>query len=115
MYTIYPLECQLLCGVRVVRARPWRSAVRSDDTENRTIGTCDHDEGTSDDDKDGPANLEPPLVVALTRASSGVVIEPHQSHGLEGHEGSQQRSNEGDETIEHWDTTANQVRDDGNT
>ena len=43
-----------------------------------------------------------------------VVVQPHEAHRLEHHQSGKDGTDKRDEAIEHWDTGADQVSDNGN-
>jgi hypothetical protein len=91
--------------VRVIRARPRLGAailgVRVHDTDNRTISSTNEEESASHNDEDGPCDHTLPAPVAV--GSVPVVVQPHAAHGLEAHEGTQQRTDERDKAAEDRD------------
>lgn len=109
--------CSLsLNRVGVIRASPSSRAVAGlediDQTEHGAVGASDHEESADDDDEAGPADHElPPHGTAVGRVP--VVVEPHGSHGLETHEGTEDGAHERDEAAEGGDAAGDAVGDDG--
>lgn len=72
--------------------------VRVHDAHDGAVGAADEEEGTGDNDKDGPRDHGLPLPVAV--AAAPVVVQPHATHGLEAHERTQQGTDQTDEATE---------------
>ena len=112
---LLPKPLSSLNRVGVVHASPRGRAVAGlediDQTEHGAVGAGNHEECADDDDEAGPADHElPPEGAAV--GTVPVVVEPHGSHGLETHEGTEDGAHEGDETTEGGDTAGNAVGDD---
>ena len=104
--------------VGVVHASPRGRAVAGlediNQTEHGAVGAGDHEECADDDDEAGPADHElPPQSAAV--GCVPVVVEPHGSHGLETHEGTENGSHEGDEATESGDAGCDAVGDECNS
>lgn len=101
--------------VGVVGAGPgWRATSLLhgvDNANNRTVRSTNHQKGTRDNDEDAVGNHQVPSKGSLT-ATTPVVIEPHATHGLEGHQGSEKSADERHETSEDGNATGDEVGDD---
>lgn len=79
--------------VRVVRAGPRGRTpgliVRVDNSNNRPIGAGNGQETPRDNNKDTPADHEHPPGRFLGLALAPVIVQPHEAHWLEAHEGAE--------------------------
>lgn len=81
--------------------------VRVHDAHDGAVGAADKEEGTGDNDEDGPRDHGLPLPVAV--AAAPVVVQPHAAHGLEAHERTQQGTDQTDEATEDGDRRGDDV------
>lgn len=106
------------CLNRIVGARPGSRAssgsVALDNGNNRPVGSCNHQEATSQDDKDTPTDHEDPLgCTTAILTLMPVVIKPHTTHWLEAHGGSEQGADERDKIAENGNGAGDYICDDG--
>lgn len=114
IYMIVTMHLPNLRRVGVVSATPGRRTTRRvvavDNANNRAVSSGYCEEPTPDDHESTPADHKVPL---SSPGIAPVVIQPHATHGLHGHEGTEQRTNEGHETAENGNGAGNHVRNDG--
>ncbi|KAI6762199.1 hypothetical protein HG531_002752 [Fusarium graminearum] len=75
--------------------------------------TTNHQEGTRNNDKDAESNHEVPLGSGVTLALGPVVVEPHASVELEGHQRTQKGADKRHEATEDGNAGGDEVGDDG--
>ena len=105
-----------LSGVGVISAGPSSGTailvVAVNNTNDGPIRSTNEQESTAHNNEDGPCDHSLPLPAAILAVP--VVVQPHTSHGLEAHKGTQERTDKRDEATKDRNSRRDDVRGEGN-